>query len=308
MGKTTLINDLLTNLKAQRSIARLDSMHMEPGELLHMVTLSFGLDVAARNTTAILQGMREFLVKQMEVDRSAVLIVDEAQSLSPAALDELRLLSNMQKDGLALLQIFLVGQEKLGDLMLRPGMEQLHQRMLAACHLEPLTVEQTHNYIMHRLKAVGWRNDPELKDDIYPEIYNFSLGIPRPINLICSRLLLNGCMSEKHELDASDVQQTIEHLDIEKLTPFADQSLAVQKESENIRVESPVDQVSNVACSNSIANENLNITSIEPVNLPVAVLSKHSKETSLWRVTFYSFIAGVAAAVCFVAVFRFLNG
>ena len=154
-------------------------------------------------------------------------------------------------------------------------------------------------------KIVGWRNGPELSDDIFPIIYNFSRGIPRPINMLFSRLLLNGYISEKHELDASDVQQTIEHLDAEKLTPFVDQNPPTQKVK--AQFESPADELSNTSFSDSMALKSLGNSSFNQVNSPTAVLSKHSKESSLWRLTLFSFIAGVAASVCFVAIFRFFN-
>jgi type II secretory pathway predicted ATPase ExeA len=96
-------------------------------------------------------------------------------------------------------------------------LEQLHQRIVAACHLRPLEVEATEAYIKHRLERVGWQGDPALEDAIFPLIHEFSLGIPRLINQVCSRLLLQGMVEEKHQLGVADVESVLEDLGEEQL-------------------------------------------------------------------------------------------
>ena len=115
---------------------------------------------------------------------------------------------------------FLVGQEELRQTVLIPELEQLHQRIVAACHLTPLTSDSTAAYIKHRLGRVGWDNDPELSDKIFEPIYRYSLGIPRIVNQICSRLLLHGMVEEKHKLGLEDVREVIDSLNEEQLLPI----------------------------------------------------------------------------------------
>ncbi len=226
-GKTTLINDLLHNLpKEKLVIAKLDSIHLEGEELLRMVAFSFGLEGEKLDKTALVRNMTHFLTEKSKEGKKGLLIVDEGQALSSSALEELRLLSNIHDNEGALLQVFLAGQEKLLDVVRSPSMAQLHQRLIAACHLDPLSVDQTEAYIKHRLRTVGWKVDPELHEDIFSLIHKFSLGIPRRINLICSRLLLSGFIQGKHTLRIEDVQHSIEELREENLAPTNDEQVS----------------------------------------------------------------------------------
>ena len=217
-GKTTLINDVLANVDEEKLIiARLIGMHLVREELLRMVAFAFGLNVTTQDNISILAETREFLIEQKQVGRRAILIVDEAQTLSSATLEELRLLSNLEYNNVVLLQIFLVGQERLLEIVINPAMAQLHQRLIAACHLNPLNAEQTESYIKHRLILVGWKEDPRLHEDIFPLIHKHSRGVPRSINLLCNRLFSAGFIGRKHELNALDVQHTVEELRKESL-------------------------------------------------------------------------------------------
>ncbi len=305
VGKTTLINDLLTDLDTQRTLAKVDSIHMEPGELLSLVAHSFGLHVQLQNITANLRAMKAFLIEQKLAGRGApVLIVDEAQSLSPAAFDELRLLSNMQQDGAALVQIFLIGQERLGALIRKPGMEQLHQRMLAAYHLEALTADQTQTYVMHRLRSVGWKNDPTLSQDVFRIIHDISHGVPRPINMLCSRLLLSGYLNGKRSLDVADIQETINYLHSERLIPFVYETGVHKTVAKHI--ESPAANSSNVIefrARRSSPSEKGSPPRVDSDPTPTPPKAK-----KLWWVTLIGFAAGGAAAICFIVSFLLLAG
>ena len=148
----------------------------------------------------------------MQENRKALLIVDEAQILAPAAVEELRMRSNFQVGNRALLQSFLVGQPQLRDLMRSPGMQQLRQRVIAAYHLGPLDPDETRAYIEHRLTHVGWQHDPRFQDAAFPAIYAHTGGVPRRINTLCTRLLLAAFLSEKHAIGAADVERVIAEL------------------------------------------------------------------------------------------------
>ncbi len=226
-GKTTLINDLLDNPPTENLVtARLDSIHLEGEELLRMVAFSFGLDGEVGAKTTLLHNMIKFLTEQSKKGKKGLLIVDEGQALSSSALEELRLLSNIQDSHGPLLQVILVGQEKLLEVTLSPSMMPLRQRLIAACHLDPLASDQIEAYIKHRLRRVGWRGNPEFQEDLFPLIYKFSHGIPRRINLICKRLLLSGYTQDKQSLSTEDIQHSIEDLRKEKLALSEDEQVA----------------------------------------------------------------------------------
>lgn len=219
-GKTTLINDLTSNLSNGKALfANLASTQLEGDDLLRMVATNFGLAQTCDYKSTLLHQLETFFRKSHASGRRPLLIIDEAQGLSRTALEELRLLTNLQQHNQPLLQIFLVGQDELRDIVMSPELEQLHQRIVAACHMEPLTALDTRRYIEHRLIQVGWHNDPQISDEIYPLIHRFSLGIPRWINLICSRLLLHGMVEEKHHLDREDVNSVLRGLVEEQLLP-----------------------------------------------------------------------------------------
>ena len=219
-GKTTLIEDVLASLGDQEFLsAELVSAQLEGDDLLRMTAFNFGILADGKTKSQLLLEMQGFFSDRIADGQRPLLVVDEAQGLSLNALEELRLLTNMRIDGRPMLQIFLVGQEDLRDLVQDPRMEQLHQRMIATCHLEPLDLKQTAAYVMHRLKVAGWNGKPELRARIFPPLYRFSHGIPRRINLFMGRLLLHGWLEEKTELSEREAQLVFEELRQEHLAP-----------------------------------------------------------------------------------------
>ncbi|WP_260291711.1 AAA family ATPase [Sedimenticola hydrogenitrophicus] len=219
-GKTTLVNDLVDGLSQSKIVvATIVSTQLEADDLLRLVACNFGLDIDAPNKAVVLQGLSVRLRRFHEEGTRALLIIDEAQDLAASALEELRLLTNLQLNNQPLLQIFLIGQENLRDLIQKPSMEQVHQRLVAACHLDSLNEPDTKAYIRHRLDRVGWRDNPTIDEGVYPLVFQFSKGVPRRINLICSRFLLHGCVEEKHRIRAADVRTVVEELQHEQLAP-----------------------------------------------------------------------------------------
>ena len=212
-GKTTLINEILAGLDHEKVlVATLNSTQLEPRDLLHMVASSFELYPEDTSKAKLLVEIESFLVRKIRGGQRAILIVDEAQDLSSCTLEELRLLANLQYKHQLLLQIFLVGQEQLLELVRAPGMEHLHQRLVAATTLEPLSFDETIDYIEHRLNRVGWSGTPAIDEGALTEIYRYSGGIPRRINLIANRLFLYGGMEEKQRFDADDSRNVIRGL------------------------------------------------------------------------------------------------
>jgi len=224
-GKTTLVNDLVDDLSpAEVSVAMLVSTQLEANDLLRMVAYSFGLEEDLPHKAMIIQRLTRLLINHHKEGRRALLIIDEAQDLSVSALEELRLLTNLQLNSQPLLQIFLLGQEELKDLVHGPSMEQVHQRLVAAYDLEALKEDETKQYIKHRLDQVGWKGDPGLSEAVFPIIYKFSHGIPRRINLFCSRLFLHGSVEEQHKLGINDARIVIDELQLENLSSLTNLS------------------------------------------------------------------------------------
>ncbi|MES9958092.1 MAG: OmpA family protein [Sedimenticola sp.] len=217
-GKTTLIDDLLEDLfRSDINIARLVSARLEGDEILSMVGYAFKIPVDGLGKTQILYSIQQYAESHFRQGRRSLLVVDEAQGLTHEALEELRLLTNLRIGGVPLLQIFLVGQEELHEKLVDKRLEQLNQRIIAACHLESLTLEQVVMYVLHRLRVAGWRGHPKLNPELFPLLYEFSFGIPRRINIACSRMLLLGSLEQKSELTKQEIQVAISELRTEHL-------------------------------------------------------------------------------------------
>lgn len=217
-GKTTLVGALVEDLSNEKvNTANIVCSQLEANDLLQMVAYEFGVDIGISDKGSLLQHLSRLLVKWHREGRRALLIVDEAQDLSVSAMEELRLLTNIQVSGRPLLQIFLLGQPELRELILSPQLEQVHQRIVAASHLEALEQDETEAYVRHRLQVVGWRGDPDISRVIYPLIFKFSEGVPRRINLICSRLLLHGSVEQLHRLGVRDMKEVLGELQGENL-------------------------------------------------------------------------------------------
>ncbi|WP_339640039.1 AAA family ATPase [uncultured Porticoccus sp.] len=218
-GKTTLVSDLVESLREdQVNVAMLVCTQLGADDLLRMVADAFGLSSNTDHKSLLLQQLTRLFVNDYKTGKRALLIIDEAQDLSTAALEELRLLTNLQMSREPLLQIFLLGQEELRDIVQQPNMEQVHQRLVAACHLASLNEEETKGYIKHRLNQVGWNGDPAISNAIYPVIHKVSEGIPRRINMICSRLFLHACVEELHKISINDAKIVLGEINQEQLT------------------------------------------------------------------------------------------
>ena len=174
---------------------------MGPDDLLRMVAAGFGLPYQRASKAALLLSIEEYCRACLAEGKRVLLVVDEAQGLPPKAIEELRMLSNFQSGGRSLLQSFLLGQREFRQTMRSKGFEQLRQRVIAAYHLKPLDLPETHEYITHRLTTAGWTGDPEFAPGIFEGVFQFTEGVPRRINTLCDRLLLYGYLEELHELN-----------------------------------------------------------------------------------------------------------
>ncbi len=207
-GKTTLLRNVIAQLDPERVVAaHLVSTQLDAEDTLRMVAASFGVRTKDQPKAELLLSLEALLAAHTKSGRRCLLIVDEAQNLTQRAVEELRMLSNFQLGTHALLQTFLVGQPEFRLILQSAEMAQLCQRVIAACHIGPLNLDETRQYIEHRLKQVGWRNSPVLLPDAYAAIHEASGGVPRRINLLCDRLLLSGYLSETNTFNAQTVAE-----------------------------------------------------------------------------------------------------
>jgi putative secretion ATPase (PEP-CTERM system associated) len=240
-GKTTLINELFKELDSSEiQAATLVNTQMDAEDLLRMIAFAFGLDAKATHKAIILQHLTIFFQRQLINGQRMLLVVDEAQNLTTTALEELRLLTNIQHHQRNLLQVFLLGQDGLRSLIQQPTMEQLRQRIIATWHLQALSAQETINYVRHRLEKAGWQGQPAFKKGVLPLIYDFSGGIPRRINTICSRLLLYGFINERFTLTADDVSAVIDEL-------HQEEQFQTTKHSDSDSTTAHVDQANNTS-------------------------------------------------------------
>lgn len=206
-GKTTIVRSLFEQIDRDKLVAaQLVSTQLDADDMLRAVGAAFGLPVRAVGKAVLLASLEAFLCQTALDKKRALLIVDEAQNLTPKAVEELRMLSNFQLGDQALLQSFLVGQPELRKMMQSTQMQQLRQRVIASYHLGPLDRNETQAYIEHRLLHVGWNEDPRFQPSCFDLIHTWSGGIPRRINTLCNRLMLAGYLGEKHVIEPADVQ------------------------------------------------------------------------------------------------------
>jgi type II secretory pathway predicted ATPase ExeA len=221
-GKTTLAETFLNTLNMETvRAARIAASSLDANDLLRAVAYAFDVEAEHHDKATLRHCIRECLEQLMQSGRRPLLIIDEAQGLSHTALDELRLLTDLQSGPYQLLQLFLIGQDTLRELMSVPEMEYFQQRVIANYHLVPLSLMESRDYIEYRLRQAGWQGDPELTGAAVRDIYRFSKGVPRYINKLCNRLLLLGYGIGSHTLDSDDVQAIAEEMEAELLGPIA---------------------------------------------------------------------------------------
>ncbi len=205
-GKTTLVQTLLEGLDAHAVVAaQVVNTQLDAYDLLHAICTAFGVPVPGPSKAQMLATLEAFFTALAAGGRRALLVVDEAQNLGLKEIEELRMLSNFQLGHRALLQSFLVGQPELRLMLRSSAMEQLRQRVIASCHLGPLSAAETRAYVEHRLRRVGWDAFPAIADAAFAGIHSFSGGIPRRINLLCTRVLLAGWLAGTERIVAVDV-------------------------------------------------------------------------------------------------------
>jgi putative secretion ATPase (PEP-CTERM system associated) len=218
-GKTTLVQTLLRGLDSQTTVGRIVNTILEPRELLETIVIDFGLDPAGRSKPLLLRDLAQYLVDQRLAGRLVLLVIDEAQNLSFAALEELRMLSNLETEKSKLLQIVLVGQPNLREKLVAPELEQLRQRITVSYHLSPLDPDETANYINHRLRRAALGAPLEFPRDVTALIHARSRGVPRIINVICDAALVFGYAEERRQVDSALMRDVMVELEATGVLP-----------------------------------------------------------------------------------------
>lgn len=215
-GKTTLIRNLIKGLEQNVVRAMVFNTLVSPEQLMAMINEEFGLEVAGKGKVALLHDLNDFLTAEFANRRLPLLIIDEAQNLSVEALEEIRLLSNLELDSAKLLQIVLVGQPELKEIIARPELRQLRQRVAICCHLGVLTREEMEAYIFHRLERAGNRDAVSFAEGCFDRIYSHSGGVPRLVNVCCDFILLAAFVESTRQLDLELVEEVLHDLALDQ--------------------------------------------------------------------------------------------
>ena len=221
VGKTRLIENLKAETNdPQMPITVVDCTHLLGEDLLEYYLEGLGAKPGESASRALNVSMIRQILTDLRKDKQSVLVLDNAHLLSTESLEIVHMLYNMNSNGLPLVQIVLIGQSSLREVMLSPCHEQLHQRLIATCNIESLDQKESRDYVTLKLKAAGWTNsNPAISEKVYGVIYSSSLGVPRWIDLISSRMLLNGMASDKQEITLEDACEVVQDLISEDLLP-----------------------------------------------------------------------------------------
>lgn len=209
-GKTTLLRQLLKQIESDSVIGLISNAQGDRGDLIQWVLHALGIKFDPdEGYVTQFQLLQDFLIETYAEGKRVILIFDEAQNLSTDSLEELRMLTNINSNKDELIQLVLVGQNELRDVIKRPELRQLAQRIAASFHLRPLSEESTHEFIVHRLRVAGGSGE-EINEKARMLIYEVSQGIPRLINQICDMSLLYAWSAETKVVDSKVVQAVVD--------------------------------------------------------------------------------------------------
>lgn len=224
-GKTTLVRQLLREVDRNTTIGLISNTSRSIDDLLQSILLAFNLEYRAAGRVELYRLLHRFFQSELQQRRRAVLIVDEAQNMSVEALEEIRMLSNVNADKQSLVQLILVGQPQLRDLLQRRDMVQLAQRVVVDYHLQPLNGEETRRYIQHRLKTAGGSPDM-FEDGAYDAIFEYTGGTPRLINVLCDTALVCGYAEQSKAISEQLVRAVAQEKALGGILPLRERKKA----------------------------------------------------------------------------------
>jgi len=210
-GKTTLLNCLLDEIDPDAVVASIPDPDLSIVDFFKLLSKSFHISLNFDTKADFIIQFENFLHNTYSEEKKALLIIDEAQKLNQQLLEQIRLLSNIEKKNAKLINIFLVGQNELYELIRDEQNKALRQRITVHYQIEPLTELETRHYIKHRLSVAG-SEEEIFASETFHEIYSFSKGYPRLINTVCDRMLLSGYVSGKNKIDAKTAKKCADEL------------------------------------------------------------------------------------------------
>jgi general secretion pathway protein A len=226
-GKTTLVNRLLDWLHQRRTrTAFLFNSRMNSNQLFDFILAEFEISCDTRSKSQQLMKLNQWLLERFRAGETAVLVVDEAQNLTYPVLEEIRLLTNLETSTEKLLQIVLSGQPELEEKLKLPQLRQLRQRITLRCKTSPLTKEQTHDYIVERLRIAGASGAPIFSEEAVETVHLYSLGIPRVVNLLCEHSLVNAFVEQQRPIQPKIVEEVALEFQLDEVEPVASQGEA----------------------------------------------------------------------------------
>lgn len=214
-GKTTLIHKLLGEVQDDVKLIRIFQTQLNETEFLQAMLIELGFEPSKlkdNGKVELINLLNTYLLESYRCGKHVVLVVDEAQNLSPKVLEEIRLLSGLEPDKEKILNVILVGQPELNDTLGRPDMEQLVQRIRLRFHVGALNLEETWEYICHRLRVAGADGDAIFDHDVLPLIYEYTGGIPRKINILCDTALICAFADTTKRVSAIVMREAINEL------------------------------------------------------------------------------------------------
>ena len=208
-GKTTLINFLLGKIQQDIRVGLINTTHISSTQFIKMICQEYELKVDGRDKAEVLDLFHGFLLSQFSERKRVILIIDEAQNLTPKTMEEIRMLSNLEAEKHHLIQIVLVGQPELRKKLQLKDLEQLAQRVTVHCHLDALTREEVGEFIRYRLKVGGMENPDIFDKGAIEAVCRYSRGIPRLINILCDTALVYGYADELKVIDKKTIENVI---------------------------------------------------------------------------------------------------
>ncbi len=224
-GKTTITRALLNKLDGNTKAALITNTHLNQKELITQILEELEVEYIPGGKQKLLSQLNAYLIKQLAQDINTVLIIDEAQNLTPKVIEEVRMLSNLETEKEKLIQIILLGQPQLKAKLQNPKLEQFKQRIALYYHLSGLDRGETEAYILHRLKLVSANGVHYFNQKAIDTIYAYSRGIPRLINLISDSALLSGYICDSRQITENIISAAIKERELGDITNDINQKL-----------------------------------------------------------------------------------
>src|ERR1700722_6757568 len=221
-GKTTLVNRLLDWLRGRRAkTAYIFNSRLDVNQLFDFIMAEFEIPCESREKSHVLMRLNQWLLERYRAGETAVLIVDEAQNLTPDVLEEIRLLTNLETSTEKLLQIVLTGQPELEQKLKMPELRQLRQRITMRCYTGALSLEETFGYIAERLRIAGANGEPIFSREAIESVRIYSRGIPRVVNLLCEHALINAYVDGVRPIPANLIEEVAREFQLDEVGPTA---------------------------------------------------------------------------------------